>query len=653
MKPQGLYIVVIWLWSMAAYAQQENKAVALQPVGDSLLQLTSYSQRLSINSFLTQNSVNGQWSRRAGSQIFYSLSNDWLYNTALVENPFVTRNQNFFLQHDEQLKPWWHIGGYTYLQDYAANNTQLLYAAAYSRFVKKINRHQLTGRTELGAASDKRLQARDNGLYYLLHGQHRFSDTLNQLDTRTTGHWTETRISPRLNQFGHLSAVLNKGFGKQAALFEGRTLLADRRTEDYIVESVQQINSDTTGAGISFNYQISDKLTLSTQNDWTRAKRSFNYRPFADSLTPRSRQSIFFEEDNFDLLQSASWQPGRFQISGQFRVRQRRRAYGIENNKNLNEQAFERVLMQEKIKDIEETFTSWQYDILWRATKKHQFETHTQARLIRVNTPSEENTQDRDEVLYGAETAWTARWNNMFSTTLKTSGNYKQFVFIKAAQSIENFQERAIRLEPAFTFTTQKIRWTGLYSLWATYQVRDSPAAQDKNRSNRIFITQQQVNWFIVPQQQINIDFIRRESRLGELNWESFTERPLDTTIVYDATIEWQKNQLAKKQGLTLHTGYRVFSQIQKRTAGQQGDINNTISLSSYIVQHGPQIKVSKQGKSLQVAASCWFQIYHAFNQYEVIDDLPFIGLSYATEDLDREQQNFYPFFEIRIGWVL
>jgi hypothetical protein len=637
--------------SFSGLAQIEATILPISYRPDSLLWLQGSNSRVGINTFSFLNRLQTK-SKYKSHYAQAKIMQHSVYNQNLMPaQRFVTRDWQTEAQYEYKFKKDYQIGQLFSLQDFAANQTRISRYQVYAAKQYKINaRHLVKSIVFAGVLSDKRIENSNSGLTYGMWSNYFYTDSTT--NSRLGAFYQDAFILPRRNNYLRIDGVLDKKLNEFVQV-NVAAIYTQRRVEDYITNNIQQIRSDTAQIGLGLQYRILPKLYFFSDNLFIVPARFFNYRLIPNQNTGL-RQNIFFNEQNVNTTQRLNWSGKKLNVSALWQFKYRNRSYGVNNNLGLSKLQTERLSSQERIKDISEAYTTWQYELRYQPKRKHIIEAATFAQLLRVNTPSERNNQDRDEVLYTGSVAYTKRWNTIFSTTFRVAGNWKHFVYIKAAQSNENFKERSIRFEPSYKWKLPRFSWEGEYGLWATYQVRDAENQQDKNRANRILNTRQEINWDFAKKQTLQLIFIRRENRVGVLNWQKFSEAPLDTTTVYDVLLEWKNNMAHNATLWQLRLGYRFFSQTQRSLAGLRSDNGNqTIAIRTYVLQHGPQTGIMLQQKNLAISADCWMQVFQSFRKYDAVSNTVFAGINYTTSELQSSLERLYPFFNINFSWLL
>ena len=568
---------------------------------------------------------------------------DFVYNKALLTNKFVSRDILFSTLYNKPLTKNISTGIQINAFDFGANFTQIIQAYPYLAYQVKTNRFQFHIKGGIGLASDKRIEFRNTGFLQEAntYGQYKTADSTWLITSRIF--YNAQSIAPRYNRQLHTEIQALK-FLNEYANFALRAAYHTRTVEDYQLGNIQSIKSDTVSAGFDFNYQINKYLSFRSQNDYALPNRSFNYRLFNGTS---GRQNQYYTQDEIATKQIFTAQYRRLQGTSSMEYTLRNRVYDVQNNLNLPTEELQKSLENEQLKDIKENSISYINTLRYKVNAKNTLSLATNAQLFRVDTRSELNTQDRDEVLYTGELSHEKLWNPLFRSNLRLYGSYRHFVYINATQSIENYKERILRLEPSFTYADRYFTWKGDYSLFVTYNVRDYSSENLKNRSNRIFLTTHNLQYKIHPKITLLADFIRRENRLGLFDWEKFRESPIDTVVIYDITLR-SKYQITKSHytfGIT--AGYRYFRQTRHNLAGytENGSGVITIALQNVTLQHGPKLSLEYSWKQrLYLYADCWLQYNRVYYTYTKGTE-PYIGQSYTENDLGLRQKNLFPYF--------
>ncbi len=442
--------------------------------------------------------------------------------------------------------------------------------------------------------------------------------------------------------------------------------------EDYQAGNVQAITSDTLAARVVAIYPIGPTLTLRSDNTLLLPNRAFAYRaasgPAAEAGVARLR-NFGYRQREVQLREEVLGQWAQVRTSGQLTYTERRRTYTVPRNR-LDSTAVQlaAAVRQEKLKDIRERTTAWITTADWTPRPsagtqraRHTFSVATTAQLLRLDTPSDQNDQDRDEVYYRGRLGWQARWNPTFRTTLALAAEGRQFVFIKASQSAENYTERVVAYEPGFRWVPGAFSWQADFQLRAIYQVRALNAEQGRNRATRLLQWQQELtyrlptraDWRLLATHQ------RRESRFGVLDWTRFAETPLDTTVANDYLLSVRHALPVRRTGANgrsqaLRIGYRFFEQRVQQRAGLEvaGQAPQLIYRRAFTWQHGPEVRYERAfpARGLRLTTAVWLQRLSNFTRYREGQGF-FQGAATPPDELARRTLRTDAYFDLALAW--
>lgn len=640
-----------WCIQVPAMAQWDADTLIFP---DTTSQAEAYTSRLGINTFAGRSAIS-TGRVQVGRQFLkaYQLT-DHIYNTAATEdNRFVTADVITGLLYQYKLGAGVSALAHVFRLDFGANRNRSEWVGGGLQYETRPGIGQnLKLRTMLEYLGDKRNTLTNWGPAFEAAGQYGLT-TDSGLTVRAGGRVWEAQILPRKHQAWQAYLSADQIFSP-LSMMQGALAYRGRRVEDYIAQpggtNIQSILSDTAQADFRLFYGWGQGWNLKSINSVQMPNRSFSYRAYEGN---DMRQNTFYKQLDWDLRQSLGYENHWISAEERFEYRVRDRAYGVENNLSLPQTELDRVLAQERIKDITEVTQAWYTNVRLMPGGAHSFSANSVAQLLRVDTRSQENNQDRDEVLYSGEVAWRYQLNRSFRTDIKASGSYRHIVYIPAAQSIENFKERILRLEPSFVWQQGALSWTGSFSLFVTYHVRDFNTEQGKNRSNRILLTQHQLRYRLPKNYLLQLDVLRRENRLGQLNWQRFAESPIDTVVIWDVTAKATKAlNMTGSTNWKVTAGYRMFRQNRSNATGINLDgVNKLGFVDNVVLQHGPVLALAADGKSgLVLSADFWIQYTSIYNTYKV-SDTSFTGPSQTQEELDRVQRNFFPNFTVHCIW--
>jgi hypothetical protein len=639
-------------------------ARTVAPTPDSLLLLTTQARRVGVSTYAQRTAALGTLHLGRRQQLRYRLLSEWIYDSR-GQPPFVREDYAADALHTVDLgRRGWRAGQFVRYEQSRANATRTglwLARLGYEQALPRLLPSQATDSLSVlrligfgGVVQDVRNGRQDTGPAYgfdfstlaFLRGAAAPPLALRVLGTRAQ---LGQRVWQRLLAEGYYEHTFD-----QYSSGTLRGAYRAHRAEDYVPGNVQRIQSDTLAGELTWSYRLSDKVSFRSVNAVALPSRAFAYRrlgPEADTL-----QNIGYRQRELDTRQELRLGSRKVQAVLNFNYRQRNRAYDLRNTRNLAPAQYELALARERIKDITEQTTQWQGELTWLPRPRHALSLTGAAQLLRVAAPSKDNQQDRDEAQHQLRLTWTGRWRGNFRTSLAVAGEYRQFVFIRAALSAENYTDRLLHWEPGFTWAPGRFSIRSTYHLWVSYQVRDRASEQLRNRASRVLEQQQNLTYQLTPRLLTVLDYARRENRVGLLRWPAFKESPLDTTITHDLRgglrYGWTGRRRPVASASSLRLGYRFLEQRTHARAAlvQNAGGSSLIYLRALTRQQGPDVAYERRAGALAFSASLWLQELRTLYRYRPGTG-PFVGPSYTPDDLDRATHNLYPYFEVALAW--
>ncbi|MDO7850293.1 hypothetical protein [Hymenobacter convexus] len=638
----------------------------LRPAGvDTALWLVAQARRVGVSTFVQTSRALGYLRLGPRQQLRYRVGSDWIYDSRGTP-PFVRQDYGADVAHVFTLDAanHWQVGQQLHYDQSRANSTRTglwLGRVGYQRRLRPGSPLDTLSQLHLtalgGLATDRRNGRDDAGVaygfdaaaIYFLNGM-----AAPPLAVRVLG--TRSQLGPRTMQRLVAEAAGEQAFLENAPLLvQGRLGYRTNRAEDYLLGSVQRIQSDTVLAQAGATYKVNEYATLRSDNSVLLPTRAFLYRRLSEGAD--TLQNVGYRQRELDTRQELRFARPKLQASFTFNYHERTRAYYLDNSRNLSAARLATALAREQVKDITEQTTLWQGNLTWLPTARHALALLGTAQLLRVDAPSKDNQQTRDEAQHLLRLTWTGRWAGAFRTTLGVAGEYRQTVFIRAGLSAENYTDHLLHWEPGFTWAPGKWSIRSNYHLWVSYQVRDQATEQLRNRASRVLEQTQSLTYQLRPRLLLLADYVRRENRVGQLDWTRFRESPLDTSVTHDLNIGARQSWAGPRGSTSLRLGYRLLEQRNYGRAALLPDATapnpavSLIYLHNITRQQGPEVAIERRATAgFNLTASLWLQWMRTYSTY-TLGRGAFIGTSYSALDLDRETERVLPYFEVTAEW--
>jgi hypothetical protein len=241
-------------------------------------------------------------------------------------------------------------------------------------------------------------------------------------------------------------------------------------------------------------------------------------------------------------------------------------------------------------------------------TLSNRFELSASSSLLRYDTPSQNNSDDRDElniILYLAH-----KYNNLKNFQLITSVDLNLYhtVYIFAEKSANNNWNRVLRFSSSSIFTPYDgLRTVNSFGVLANYTVYDFEdlVSTVKSYSFRQFNVKDSTIMRFTKWLGMDIYAELKLYERGELNWSAFSERPLN--YYEDKIINSELNYFFNKF-IVVSAGYRFFE--ERRFNYKEG---NRI-FDNYIRTYGPMAKLNvnvKENSRIEIIGSYDYYDYY------------------------------------------
>lgn len=224
-------------------------------------------------------------------------------------------------------------------------------------------------------------------------------------------------------------------------------------------------------------------------------------------------------------------------------------------------------------------------NLYYALSEKNRLELSGSASIFRYDTPSEENTDDRDELNYILYLRHTYDNHRNFLLTNSADLNLYHTVYIFAEKSSNNNWNRILRLTSSNTFTpVDQFKTTNTFSVIANYTVYDFEdlISTVKSYSFRQFNFKDSTVYNFSRYLGADLYSELRLYERGELNWRAFSERPVN--YYEDRIINAELNYFFNKF-ITISGGYRYFEQRRYNY------LNGEKIFDTYVRTQGPQAK--------------------------------------------------------------
>lgn len=290
--------------------------------------------------------------------------------------------------------------------------------------------------------------------------------------------------------------------------------------------------------GGDVSYAVTSSLTLGLITSLSSAgvNRSYEEAVSTISLTAVERQ---LRELLFDVEAYAQIHLPRLTFMAGGAVYQRSEQNGVSNLHGLSEDDLEAIRSQEFQRD-NETFRSRMFGRgEWYPSDIDTVRLDVTGWLLRYDTPSQSNDDDRDELATVATITYARRLSDILSMSLGLSGQYLHLVFLKATRSALNNENRVLRFSPSFHVTGSVVRMQPQFEILANYTVYDyeGTASSVRSFSFRQLSYRDSIRVQLTPVLHAESQILLRYYERATLQWSEFAETPETGSLEYLAKL--------------------------------------------------------------------------------------------------------------------
>jgi len=596
----------------------------------------TYSTRIGLNRSWTTPKYEGA----------LQLYHDNLLNTAQQTQPFVQALIQMRLWQYFWMHPKWSLASWIETDQFlnSQNQRYSVYAGARLRPIPGLEITPL-----VGYSWDYRQQILDQGISPALRVQS-VQQLSEGLEMRTRLFARTKYIRPRHQRNISFLNAWTREFGPNTAI-NFTVAAGSNQMDDYKSASIERIKSDTLAASLQLEYPLLPGLLWQSYNTASFTRRGLDYEILGEA-NPEFNDLTFGQTDIY-LRQVLSFKRKKWDGNFSYEFQSLGREYELENSIALPEPSYLRLVEQEARKDFFRRYSSFDLNLNYRPGARHMYTLTGTNRYLMYDTPSEENFDDHDELTYSMGLNWQARWTSRFSTSYRLIGRVRRYAFLFGERSQDNYTQRNLRLDASLEWAiTPNLSLSAAQYVYVTYNVKDFEDRNLTDRSTRNLETRIKV--LHRPKKRIDMEWslYRRETHLSYLNWDQFTETPLDTNTLY---LFEQKTyfQMGKgKNRWRLQAGYKHFSQLRFLNTSMVSLTNILTPINLHINTHqtGPVTGVyfyRRKGGSIE--ASIWWQTQVQGFRFWEIDRFTTLSSNYQESQLLETKVVIRPFFRLRM----
>ncbi len=437
----------------------------------------------------------------------------------------------------------------------------------------------------IGIRFDKQLDQENRGISYWL-SLNSDSITFSGYLSRVRGSFQYDKLNPRTLETHNASVGIEKIFFGQTRNLVQFNYYRNRRDfylsadsalmrQHNILYNIESRFDNVFAISDTLNYSVNDRMLWTFHgNIYSREiNRSTRYKNINDPSQSQPNTSV--NELKMEGTMRAMYIFGKSLMSSlAFSYLERDEKHRLPEIGKDGSSATDLITKNEERKNNHARRTSLASMMEWRVSSSDTVSLSGSATILKYDTPSKENDDDRDELLYLVNLSTNHRINQHLHVHLAVDASLSHLVYLFAARSADNNWNRVIRLAPVIEYLPWKnIITSNTFEVLANYTVYDfeSVSSSPRSYSFRQFAFIDSTSISITPRLGVHwFNNIRLYER-GELQWQTFSERPVNyfEEKTYLGAIRYRFDE-----SLLLSIGIRYFSQLKFDYNGRERSLN-------------------------------------------------------------------------------
>ncbi len=186
------------------------------------------------------------------------------------------------------------------------------------------------------------------------------------------------------------------------------------------------------------------------------------------------------------------------------------------------------IQLQERIRDNSMSRTQLSLRSLWELSRRDTLSLQATSSMLRYDTPSTANDDDRDELNELISLSFGHRFNEGFRASLTSRVQLTHLVYLRAQRSAMNSWNRIIQLSPSAEWHSSFIHMNPVFEVLAQYSVYDfeGKAGVPTSFSFRQVSYRDSISIPLATSTFADLRVYFRQFERAELYWSSFAELP-------------------------------------------------------------------------------------------------------------------------------
>lgn len=329
-------------------------------------------------------------------------------------------------------------------------------------------------------------------------------------------------------------------------IFDINSNIQSRTEKNYLIEDLITFNKP----GSAFSMEFGGKFGWRDVNRNTRYLNAQNVN--ASNLNTRIR------EFRIELSAGAGYSTRNFRSKIKLAFNEHEEKHFVEDIENLSEIYFSEREELEARKNNTSQITNLILSADYNITDRDNISFSLFHRKLVYNTPSEDNNDDRDELLSIFRAGYTRKLSSLFTYFLNFEGSINHLVYILAERSSNNNIRRIVKLGSGGEYSSDIFKTRLEAEVSANYTVYDFEDLQPnfQSYSFRQYTLRDSSSLKLNDRLRLDVNGYMKFSEQGEFDWNEFSGNP--QRLLHEYYIEPKIFTIFGK--LNIGTGFRYFN---------------------------------------------------------------------------------------------
>lgn len=390
----------------------------------------------------------------------------------------------------------------------------------------------------------------------------------------------------------------------------GRTTEAQRIDNPGEFYKVENRTESRYGGNLDMNVKITDRLNTQILSTISRADIIRDYKnPLVgveiSSISRRLEENLFSLDMSMQYLGEKSASKAGLYYNTRTETNTSSRRFSI------SEGDFQNLQQLERLRDNSQNTTRFYAQSLYEIDDDNAIDAEFSISILRYNTPSERNNDDRDELTTISKLNYFHRFSDYLDWKISFEYFTNHFVYLKSEYSAQNRWNRILTLSQHFEYKSELVNYRPSLSLIANYTAFDYEAlTQDVNS-----FSLRQINYsdttqiFLTSKVRLESNLLVRYYERGLLFWDDFAETPESANFErFAKLLIIADREIGDSYGI----GARVYSLNQERISSGLDQGFGAFQQFSY----GPEVLLRLNFDSgSYISLTGWYEYQNTFQQ--------------------------------------